>query len=59
MKKFLKTFVKVSEDIMNEFFEDFKVRFDEFKSQSFSKMFNHEVTQLGQSYGLMIKSLTN
>lgn len=58
MKKFLKTFVKISEEIMNEFFEDFKSKFDEFKSQKFSTMFNRDVTTLGQSYGLMIKSLT-
>jgi hypothetical protein len=44
---------------MNEFFEDFKTKFDEFKSQKFSESFNREVTLLGQSYHLMIKSLTS
>jgi hypothetical protein len=59
MKIFLKQFVKMSEDIMHGFLEDFKVKFDEFKSQNFSDEFNREVTLLGQSYGLMIQTLTS
>jgi hypothetical protein len=54
MKKFLKTFVKLSEDMMNEFLQEFKSKFDGFNSKNFSKTFNSEVTTLGQSYGLMI-----
>ena len=49
----------MSEDIMHGFLEDFKVKFDEFKSQNFSDEFNREVTLLGQSYGLMIQTLTS
>lgn len=44
---------------MNEFFKDFKQKFDEFQSQKFSEQFNREVIKLGQSYGLMIKNLSH
>lgn len=42
---------------MNEFYSDFRERFDQFGSQSFLTEFNESITSLGAKYGEIIRAM--